>query len=49
MDSISAMEIPWFVRVKKPKFSEAEISCVVISAIRVGKEWREICGIGRVV
>jgi hypothetical protein len=49
MDSISSMEIPWFVRVKKPTFSEAEISCVVISEIRVSKEWREICGIGRVV
>jgi hypothetical protein len=37
------------VRQKKPSVSAAERSCVVISLMRVGKSWREILGMVRVV
>ena len=39
----------WLVRTKKPSVSAALMSWVVISSMRVGKSWREILGMVRLV
>ena len=48
MVSISSREISWLMRPKNPSVSAAERSWVVISLMRVGKEWRLILGMVRV-
>lgn len=47
MRSIRAVEMPWLVMQKKPSVSAAVMSWLVISAMRVGKSWREIRGMMR--
>jgi hypothetical protein len=47
--SMASVEIPWFVRQKKPSVSAAWISSFVISSMRDSKSWREMRGVVRVV